>query len=299
MQSDSIGVERRRLPFTLIENIVLEDQALGPVDILVYLALAKHSDGEGTCWPSLSTIAKLARVHRSSVAQAIKRLEARGYLRRTARFRPDGGVTSNAYQLMPMEAQKYPPVAQDNTPRRLGRLAPVAQDDTNYTHLELDPSKERAVLRPDKAPQNAQEPSHELAPHSLSPLLERIQQEAQARGAPLCFMAGGWSSGILSLVRGGVSEEEIVKAFTVCIETAPERVTFFSRDFLKWRKVSRERLTRERQIEQQGRDRDAIDTEREAEREKILAEHRDPQVAAQIEAMIASLPWKRVRGEVI
>ena len=62
MQSDSIGVERRRLPFTLIENIVLEDQALGPVDILVYLALAKHADGEGTCWPSMATIAKAGPV---------------------------------------------------------------------------------------------------------------------------------------------------------------------------------------------------------------------------------------------
>ena len=91
MQSDSIGVERRRLPFTLIENIVLEDLALGPVDILVYLALAKHSDGEGTCWPSLATIAKLARVHRSSVAQAIKRLEARGYLSVPHAFAPTVG----------------------------------------------------------------------------------------------------------------------------------------------------------------------------------------------------------------
>ena len=80
MQSDSVGVERRRLPFTLIENIVLEDQALGPVDILVYLALAKHADGEGTCWPSMATIAKLARVCRTKAFQAIKHLEARGYL---------------------------------------------------------------------------------------------------------------------------------------------------------------------------------------------------------------------------
>ena len=47
MQSDSVGVERRRLPFTLIENIILEDQALGPVDVLVYIALAKHADGRG------------------------------------------------------------------------------------------------------------------------------------------------------------------------------------------------------------------------------------------------------------
>jgi hypothetical protein len=49
-------VERRRLPFALIENIILEDQTLSGVDILVYLAIAKHADEEGTCWPSMATI---------------------------------------------------------------------------------------------------------------------------------------------------------------------------------------------------------------------------------------------------
>src|SRR5271169_5291957 len=71
MESDSVGVERRRLPFTLIENVVLEDQELGPVDVLVYLALAKHADGDGVCWPSMSTIGKLARCARETVARSI------------------------------------------------------------------------------------------------------------------------------------------------------------------------------------------------------------------------------------
>ena len=152
MQSDSVGVERRRLPFTLIENIVLEDQELGPVDILVYIALAKHADTEGTCWPSLATIARLARVCRSSVAQAIKHLEARGYLQRTARFRPDGGVTSNVYKLMPMEVKAYP-VAQEDTPRPPGAPAPVHQVDTNYIHLEQEPIKEREERAPARGSQ--------------------------------------------------------------------------------------------------------------------------------------------------
>ena len=298
MQSDSVGVERRRLPFTLVENIVLEDQALGPVDILVYLALAKHADGEGTCWPSLLTIARLARVHRSSVAQAIKRLEARGYLKRTPRFRPDGGVTSNAYQLMPLEAQKYPPVSQEDSPRRPGRLAPVAQDDTNYTHLELDPNKERAEKAPQiaKTPQSAPAPSHENALDSLSALLQRIRQEAHARGAPPCFIAGGWSSSVGALMAGGVSGEEILKAFKVCIETAPERVTFFPRDFLKWRKVSRTRAPRGQRENQASEDRQARERDRAREREQLLLEREDPYWQKQIEAAIAQLPWRRVKG---
>ena len=298
MQSDSVGVERRRLPFTLIENIVLEDQALGPVDILVYLALAKHSDSEGACWPSLSTIAKLARVHRSSVAQAIKRLEARGYLRRSARFRPDGGVTSNAYQLLPLEAHKYPPVTQDDTPRRLGRLAPVAQDDTNYIHLELDPSEESGeeAQRPAKTSLSVPEPSHELASDPLSPLLEQIRQEAQTRGAPPCFIAGGWSSGIRALVTDGVSGEEILKAFTACIETAPERVTFFPRDFLKWRKVSRTLGLRHQREDAASQDHQARERERAREREELLLQREDPYWQDRVAAAVAQLPWRRVQA---
>ena len=296
MQSDSIGVERRRLPFTLIENIVLEDQALGPVDILVYLALAKHSDGEGACWPSLPTIARLARVHRSSVAQAVKRLEARGYLKRSPRFRPDGGVTSNAYQLMPLEAQKYPPVAQEDTPRRSEGLAPIAQDDSNYTHLELDPSKERAekAPRPVETAQNAPAPSHESASDSLSVLLERIRQEAQARGAPPCFMTGEWSSSVGVLVTSGVSGEEILRAFAACIETAPERVTFFPRDFLKWRKVSRLHRPREHKGDLGTEDRQVRERDQAREREQLLREREDPYWQEQIKAAVAQLPWRRV-----
>ena len=88
MQSDSVGVERRRIPFTLIENIILEDQTLSRVDILVYLAIAKHADGEGTCWPSMATIGKLARCAREAVARSLTRLESRGYLKRSAPISP-------------------------------------------------------------------------------------------------------------------------------------------------------------------------------------------------------------------
>jgi len=292
MQSDSVAVERRRLPFTLIENIILEDQTLGPVDILVYIALAKHADGEGTCWPSIATIAKIARVCRSKVFQAIKHLEARGYLKRTPRFRPDGGVTSNAYQLLPIEARRYPPVTQEDTPCLPERHPPVHRVDTNYIYLELDPSKERA----EQAPQPAPDPTRKLAPVSLPALLDRIRHEAQVRGAPPCFIAGGWFSQIRALVNGGVSEEEILKAFVACIETAPERATFFPRDFLKWRKVSRERRAGEQKAENRSEVRRAREEERAEERQRILREREEPYWQAQIERAVAQLPWRRVRG---
>ena len=207
MQGDSVGVERRRLPFTLIENIILEDQTLSRVDILVYLAIAKHADGEGTCWPSMATIGKLARCARETVARSLTHLEARGYLKRTARFRPDGGVTSNVYQLMPIGAQLYP-VTQADTPYELESHPPVLHDHTNYIQSELDQEnqeREERVRRPAaKLSLPGQTPAAKSVP-SLSFLLTRMKQEAQARRTPL-VVGRDWSEGIAELARSGIPE---------------------------------------------------------------------------------------------
>ena len=128
MHQELVGIERRRLPFTLIENIILEDPALGGVDILVYLALAKHANSEGVCWPSMATLAAVARVHRCTVARALKHLEEQGYLRRTARFRPDGGgelecVPAHAPRGTPLPCSpgQHPPVLKPTPPCGLGQ----------------------------------------------------------------------------------------------------------------------------------------------------------------------------------
>ena len=292
MQGDSIGVERRRLPFTLVENIVLEDQELGPADVLVYIAIAKHADSEGVCWPSLATIARLARVCRSSVAQAIKHLEARGYLQRTARFRPDGGVTSNVYKLMSLEVRAYP-VVQEDPPHPPTALAPVHRVDTNYIHLEPEPMNEREERAPARARGSLPRHSDAPEPSSLSSFLVHLRQEAKVRSCPM-VISRDWREEIGELLRSGISEEELLWAFQACIETAPDRLTFFPRDFLKWRKVWRERSGRARQGHQDKTAREARESELAAERERILREREDPKAVEEIRKAIARLPWRRV-----
>ena len=136
-------------------------------------------------------------------------------------------------------------------------------------------------------------PSSEPAP-TLSPLLLRIKQEALARGAPLVF-GRDFSSGIAELTTAGISEGDLLQAFAVCLETAPERMTFFPRDFLKWRKMSRAKTDRDQRTlgtptnhqkrEQAGRD-----------RKRILEEQGSSEGRALIEAAIAQLPWRRVKA---
>jgi hypothetical protein len=224
VETDSVAVEQRRLPFTLIENVVLEDQALSGIDVLVYLALAKHADTGGICWPSMATIAKLARVHRATVAEAIKHLEVRGYLKRSARFRPNGGVTSNSYQLLQMTAARHPPVAQDDSPPSPGRHPPVAQDDRNYIHLEPDPMNKREIdlenTRSDAlSPSSASLPEKALSEELLALSRETIGSETQ------------YVDQAVKLVRAGEDPNEVKAGFGEMLRRRPAGAPFFAKDY--------------------------------------------------------------------
>src|SRR5208283_3462663 len=130
---------------------------------------------------------------------------------------------------------------------------------------------------------------------SLSFLLTRIKQEAHARGAPL-VVGKDFAAGIVELVKAGTSEADLLEAFTACIEELPEKASFFPRDFLKWRKVSRERRAGEERADHVRGERQAREGELAKEREQILREREDPYWQAQIEAAIAQLPWRKVQG---
>jgi len=293
MQSDSIGVERRRLPFTLIENIILEDQALGPVDVLVYLALAKHADSEGSCWPSMATIAKVARVCRSKAFQAIKHLEALGYLKRTARFRADGGVTSNAYQLLPIEARRYPPVAQNDTPCHPDKLPPVHQMDTNYIQCEQDP-REGGEPAP-----SATLPRVSVHPPSPSGPEEEVIRELQ--DVPALIHDRRFREGARRLLAEGRSVSEITRAVRAAAADPQERggLSFIADRFPRWTRKALEGERRENQLRQQAaaqEERQEGERKKAKERERLLREREDPYWQAKIEAVIAKLPWRRVRA---
>ena len=87
----------------------------------------------------MATIARVARVCRSKAFQAIKHLEALGYLKRTRalprRWRSDFKRLST----LSIEAKRYPPVAQKDTPCHPDKLPPVHPVDTNYIQSEQDP----------------------------------------------------------------------------------------------------------------------------------------------------------------
>lgn len=68
--------------FSMLPNWVVDDDRLGAYDLLVYMALIRHADNTGICWPSLERIAKIARCSQPTVSKSLNALEQLGYIRR-------------------------------------------------------------------------------------------------------------------------------------------------------------------------------------------------------------------------
>lgn len=92
----------------MLPNWVVDDDRLGAYDLLVYMALIRHADNTGVCWPSLERIAKVARCSQPTVSKSINVLEQLGYIRR---IKTDG--RANRYHVSlwkPTSKPGYDPV---------------------------------------------------------------------------------------------------------------------------------------------------------------------------------------------
>ena len=66
---------------------------------LVLIALAWHSDDQGTCWPSQARLARLSGLSERSVRRAARELEQQNLIRRHRRTTDAGALTSHLYVL--------------------------------------------------------------------------------------------------------------------------------------------------------------------------------------------------------
>ena len=68
--------------------------------VAVYMYLKDRANQSGQCWPGLRTIARELHLSVSTVKRGIRELEQGGFLERNARWRENGGRTSNQYQVL-------------------------------------------------------------------------------------------------------------------------------------------------------------------------------------------------------
>ena len=101
-------------------------QALKPVPKLVLMALADAADDEGTCWPSVATLASKVGVSTRTVRRVMQELISGKLLAAEQRYRSDGSCSSNRYRLSLVGGDKLSPApdASDTTPGQACQGAP-------------------------------------------------------------------------------------------------------------------------------------------------------------------------------
>lgn len=78
---------------------IYEDQELSHRAKAVYIYLKDHANKEGTCWPGINTIAAGVSLSRSTVKRAMDDLVRAGLVEKSHRWRENGSLTSNLYQI--------------------------------------------------------------------------------------------------------------------------------------------------------------------------------------------------------
>ena len=112
--------------FSMLPNWAVDDDRLGGYDLLVYMALIRHADNTGVCWPSLERLAKIARCSQPTVSKSLNVLEQLGYIRRV---KSDG------------RANRYHVSLWKPTPKQGYNHAPTPEPAFDTPKPAFDPSK--------------------------------------------------------------------------------------------------------------------------------------------------------------
>lgn len=145
-------------------------------DRLVMLALADSADDAGSCWPSMLTLARKAKVNERTVRRSIRTLEGMGEVSTVA----GGGTTSNRYRILldprvqSVRSDPGQPAPSDTSPP--GRDAPPGQpapgvkpDNGEQSRGGESPGADTGVRGTVKrSSKNKNKPSSERAPSSSS-----------------------------------------------------------------------------------------------------------------------------------
>lgn len=86
--------------FCIIPVRVLDDDRFTISHLRVIAAIGNFTDKNGWCYPSITTIANLARVSRQWAIKCIRDLKEWGYLEVHSQVKPDGGTGPNRYRVL-------------------------------------------------------------------------------------------------------------------------------------------------------------------------------------------------------
>lgn len=98
---------------------------------LVLLALADHAAADGSCFPSVATLARRAGCSRATVFRALAYFEEQGLMSRSSRYATiNNGQVSSVYQLHLNAVCVEDPAGNDNGQNSKNEYCPPSQDET-------------------------------------------------------------------------------------------------------------------------------------------------------------------------
>ncbi|NBI81428.1 helix-turn-helix domain-containing protein [Clostridiaceae bacterium] len=78
----------------------IHNSGLGHRAVVVYRCLQDHANAEGCCWLAINTIAAELHLSRATVKRALDELCQEGFIRKEHRWRENGSLSSNLYQIL-------------------------------------------------------------------------------------------------------------------------------------------------------------------------------------------------------
>ena len=110
---ETVQVERG-YSFTQLSDSVIDDERVDKNTLLVYMALSRFADRKRICWPSYNTLAKKARVARSTVQAGIAKLVELGYLAKQNRSIPGKRENASNHYTITDIKQAIPPSGKES-----------------------------------------------------------------------------------------------------------------------------------------------------------------------------------------
>ena len=93
--------DKRRMPFTIVDDCIIDDTDLDAYEKCTYLVLCRFSDNKtGQSYPSRKTIAKMVGCSDRKIDKCLKTLTSKGYIKKTERQGKAGSWDTNLYTIL-------------------------------------------------------------------------------------------------------------------------------------------------------------------------------------------------------
>ncbi len=212
-------LNRKRPPFTMIENVLIEDERISKHALIVCIVLCYHADKNAKCFPGLKRIAGEARCSRSTAQKAIKELIKFGYIaKQTRRENGSKEYTSCIYTIIGIPSS--------GTPIPSSGIGYTAQNHTGIPPggkeldlSELDPINQKEIA--------AQEAAVKLPAKSIHGRIRLLFEELHGKQYSNYGKEGKANKSLISIVERLFPDKD------------PETAITFMADFLKHLKDTR------------------------------------------------------------